>query len=76
MYAFLCYRRERLLDAEYLIEPVVENEIFVALHPEVLYYAGRIMMMRGKYEKGLAQLERFDDARQSEVATSSTAAFR
>jgi spermidine synthase len=69
LYAYLCYRNQRLGDAEYLIERVVTDETFVAENPSTLYYAGRIAMYAGRFEEGLGYLERFDDSRLSETAT-------
>lgn len=66
LYAFLCYRRERYRDAEYLIEPVVDDDTFPARYPSVFYYAGRIKLQRRAYREGLEYLERFDDALLSE----------
>ncbi|MCA9553774.1 MAG: fused MFS/spermidine synthase [Myxococcales bacterium] len=69
LYAYLCYRNQRLGDAEFLIERVVDDETFVANNPSVLYYAGRVAMYSGRFEDGVGYLERFDDARLSETAT-------
>lgn len=68
LYAYLCYRESRLGDAEYLIRDVMADENFVAQHPATLYYAGRIAMYAGRFNEGIAFLERFDDARLSEEA--------
>lgn len=77
LYAYLCYRRDRELDAEYLIEQVVKDEAFVAENPSVLYYAGRILSFRGKYREGVPYLERFLDEeerrRAREVKTATAA---
>lgn len=68
LYAYLCYREGRLGDAEYLIQDVMKDDLFVARHPATLYYAGRIAMYSGRFEDGIAFLERFDDTRLSERA--------
>jgi spermidine synthase len=64
LYAFLCYRRDRFIDATYLIEKVVNDDTFVAANPSVLYYAGRITYYDGQYRDGLEYFERFDAATQ------------
>lgn len=61
LYAFLCYRRDRLLDADYLLKKVLEDEAFTAGHPMVLFYAGRTKFYRGRYAEAVKLLERFDD---------------
>lgn len=62
LHAYLCYRNERTLDAEYLLEDVLADEAFVRANPSVLYYAGRIQVDRGRYDKAVAQFARFLDA--------------
>ncbi len=62
LYAFLCYRRDRFIDASYLIEKVVADDAFVAANPSALYYAGRITYYDGHYRDGLEYFERFDAA--------------
>jgi hypothetical protein len=70
LYAYLCYRRDRDLDAEYLIDKVLKDEPFVEANPPVLYYAGRIYWYRGKTRQGVEYLERFA---KTEVKTSTQA---
>lgn len=73
LYAFLCYRKDRLLDADYLLQKVLEDERFTAEHPMVLFYAGRTKFYRGKYREAIELLERFDDlSPPSSTETSST----
>lgn len=67
LYAFLCYRRDRFIDATYLIEKVVTDDAFVAANPAVLYYAGRIAYYDGEYRDGLDYFERFDAAMSTEA---------
>lgn len=59
LYAYLCYRLDRDLDAEYLVTQVMKDEAFVAAHPVSLYYAGRMISFRGRYREGIGYLERF-----------------
>ena len=66
LYAFLCYRRDRFLDANYLMAKVLKDDLFVARNPSVLYYAGRIAYYDGKYREGLDYFGRFDAATQSD----------
>ena len=61
LYAYLCYREDRMLDAQYLIDGVLEDPDFAAEHPAVHYYAGRIYADRSKYRQAIAHLERFLD---------------
>lgn len=61
LYAYLCYRFERYIDAEFLIEPVIEDAAFIAAHPEALYYAARIYAERGKHPRSIDVLGRFLD---------------
>ena len=65
LYAFLCYRNDRFVDARHLIESVLEDDLFVARNPTVLYYAGRIAFYGGRFPEGMDYFERFDDALQS-----------
>jgi hypothetical protein len=76
LYAYLCSRQERLLDAQYLIDGVMEDETFVARHPAVLYHAARIAADRDRYADAVPLMERYLDARASEAlrAATSTAA--
>lgn len=69
LYAFLCYRNERLIDADYLIDDVIEDEAFVAKHPAALFYAAKINLERGRTRDGLELMERFEDAVSSESST-------
>jgi len=62
LYGYLCYRNDRHIDAEYLFDSVLADELFVARHPEVLYYAGRNQLFRGRLKPALELLSRFDDA--------------
>jgi spermidine synthase len=66
LYAYLCYRNDRYVDAEYLLDSVLEDEVFTAKHPEALYYAGRTQLFRGDLDAALEYFSRFDDARVSE----------
>lgn len=66
LYAYLCYRADRHLDAEYLFDLVLDDDRFVARHPAVLYYAGRTQLFRGRLDPALDFLSRYDDARWSE----------
>jgi spermidine synthase len=65
LYAFLCYRNDRYIDAEHLFGLVLDDTDFVAKHPSVLYYAGRNALFRGKLERGLDLLGRFEIAERS-----------
>lgn len=62
LYAYLCFRLDRDLDAEYLLDKVLKDERFVEENPTVLYYAARILSYRGKYRAGVKYMERFADA--------------
>jgi len=70
LYGYLCYRNDRYVDAEYLLDSVLEDELFTARHPEALYYAGRTQLFRGDIDEALDYFARFDDARVSERALS------
>jgi spermidine synthase len=59
LYAYLCYRDDRDLDAEYLMDKVLKDTAFVKANPPVLYYAGRISSSRGKYRDAVKYLEEF-----------------
>lgn len=65
LYAFLCYRNDRHVDAEYLFDELLEQEEFVGSYPSVLYYAGRNQLYRGDLQAGLDLLGRFDIAETS-----------
>ena len=62
LYAFLAYRADRLLDAEYLMEEVLADESFVAQHPSTLFYGARIFRYRGKPREAAELFARFDAA--------------
>lgn len=62
LHAYLCYRSERTWDAEYLMEDVLANEAFVKEVPAVLYYAARIQIDRGRYDRAFGFYSRFLDA--------------
>jgi spermidine synthase len=62
LHAYLCYRNERTLDAEFLLEAVLADEAFVAANPTVLYYAARIQSDRGRYDRAADGFHRFLDA--------------
>jgi hypothetical protein len=59
LYAYLAYRLERELDAEFLMEGVLQDNEFVERVPSALYYAGRIQAMRGHYDQAVESLDRF-----------------
>jgi spermidine synthase len=69
LYAYLCYRRDRDVDAEYLIDKVLKDEPFVKANAPVLYYAGRIYWYRGKTRQGVEFLERFVDLPSTETSS-------
>jgi hypothetical protein len=74
LYAYLCYRVDRDLDSEFLIDPVVKDEHFVAEYPSVLYYAARIQAGRGRYDLALEHLDRFLDKMDAAQVKTSTRA--
>lgn len=74
LYAYLCYRRERDLDAEYLMEKVLEDKTFVKEHPSALYYGGRILFDRGKYNEGVKLIEEYMAVDEARTASTSTTA--
>jgi hypothetical protein len=61
----LCYRNDRHIDAEHLFGSILDDTEFVAKYPSVLYYAGRNALFRGKLERGLDLLGRFEIAERS-----------
>ncbi len=63
LYAYLCYREDRMLDADYLIDGVLEDEVFTGQYPEVHYYAARIYFDRSKYRVAIDHLDRYLDAK-------------
>ncbi len=71
-HAYLCYRTERTLDAEYLLEEVLEDTAFVAANPSVLYYSGRIQSDRGHYDRAVTEFNRFLDAPRPDLEDTST----
>jgi spermidine synthase len=73
LYAYLCYRRERDLDAEYLMEKVIEDKAFSRANPATLYYAGRILFDRGKYSEGIKLIEEYISTETSSTSTSTIA---
>jgi spermidine synthase len=60
LYAYLCYRNGRHVDAEYLFRRVLDDEAFTAQHPAVLYYAGRNRHHRRDSEGAVDLLQRYD----------------
>ncbi len=63
LYAFLCYRDERYLDADHLMEKILADEAFVKKYPTALYYAGRVSTYRGRWDEAVARLKRFDQVK-------------
>lgn len=61
LHAYLCYRVDRTIDAEYLLEEVLANEAFVAENPSVYYYAARVKADRGRYEAAYEFMTKFLD---------------
>jgi spermidine synthase len=74
LYAYLCYRADRDLDAEYLMERVLKDEPFVKNNPPVLYYAAKIHASRGKYRDAVKYLELFAAADDAQIATRTSSA--
>jgi len=73
LHAYLCYRNDRALDAEWLLEDVLHDEEFVADYPSVLYYAARIQSDRGRYDDAADLFNRFLDAPQVDDEATLTA---
>jgi hypothetical protein len=71
LYAYLCYRADRDLDAEYLIERVIKDEPFVKANPPALYYAAKIHSSRGKYREAVKDLEAYVVVDRAKTATAS-----
>ncbi|MFO0727195.1 MAG: fused MFS/spermidine synthase [Myxococcota bacterium] len=61
LHAYLCYRVDRTIDAEYLLEDVLANADFVRENPSVYYYAARIKADRGRYEQAYQLMTTFLD---------------
>jgi spermidine synthase len=59
LYAYLCYRNDRTLDAEYLIDGVLEDAAFVREQAAALYYGARIQLERGRYPRAVELMEQF-----------------
>lgn len=69
--AYLCYREDRVYDAEYLIEGVLDDRAFVEQYPATLYYAARIAAERGRYDKAFRWYSQFLDRQATKTSTSS-----
>jgi uncharacterized protein HemY len=59
MKAYLFYRTLAFSDAKLLLEPLAEDDAYVAKRPGALYYYGRVLYGEGRFEQGADALEAF-----------------
>jgi len=59
LYAYLCLLDQRITDAAFLINEVLDNQDFVDSFPEVLYYAAHIYAEKSRPRKAVELMTRF-----------------